>query len=428
MLLSLYRLISYPLTPFLRFYLNHRLRRGKEHPSRIAERWGHASLLRPEGTLVWLHAASVGESQSALPLIRALLEKHPALHLLLTTGTISSAEFIAPLLPERAFHQFVPVDTWPAACRFLSHWQPDAALWVESELWPNLLSATRQHGAKLVLVNARMSEKSFHNWQRFPRSIAKLLSFFDAILAQAPQDAARLIALGAPNVQMRGNLKQDAGDLPFDAAELQRLTATLGDRPIWLAASTHAGEETLVSEAHKQLLAHFPHLLTIIVPRHPPRGRKIQEELEAAGHRVSLRSRQDVITPQTAIYLADTIGELGIFYRLAPIVFMGGSLVPHGGQNPLEAARLDCALLAGDNTHNFEDIYNHLVAQNALIRILDSTTLAKSVEKLLTDSPLRDSLATNASAEIRNQEGALAATLETVSSLLTLSHAQRNRP
>lgn len=418
MLLSLYRLISYPLTPFLRLYLNHRLQRGKEHPARIAERWGHASRERPHGTLAWIHAASVGEAQSALPLIHALLERHPELHLLLTTGTVSSAEFVATKLPDRAFHQFVPVDTWPAARRFVAHWQPDVVLWVESELWPNLLTATRRNGAKILLVNARMSEASFHNWQRFPTSIKKLLSMFDAILAQAPQDAARLTALGAQQVQMPGNLKEDAGDLPFDAAELERLKAQIGSRPLWLAASTHSGEEAIIAAAHKQLLADFPQLLTLIVPRHPPRGEKIAAELQAAGLSVASRSRGDAITSDTATYLADTIGELGLFYRLAPVVFMGGSLIPHGGQNPLEAARLDCALLAGIHTHNFEDIFARLESAPALIRVTDSATLAAAVEKLLSDSLLRDTLSANAKQEIRKQQGALAATLDAAAACL----------
>ncbi|MBM3618017.1 MAG: 3-deoxy-D-manno-octulosonic acid transferase, partial [Alphaproteobacteria bacterium] len=284
--------------------------------------------------------------------------------------------------------------------------------------------ATRRNGAKMLLVNARMSEASFHNWQRFPRSIEKLLSVFDAILAQAPQDAARLTALGAQNVQMPGNLKEDAGDLPFDAAELARLKAQIGNRPLWLAASTHSGEESLIAAAHKQLLAEFPNLLTMIVPRHPPRGEKIATELESAGLSVALRSRGDAITAGTAIYLADTIGELGLFYRLADVVFMGGSLIPHGGQNPLEAARLDCALLAGEHTHNFEDIYARFASAPALIRVADSATLAAAVEKLLSDSLLRDTLAANAKQEIRTQQGALAATLDAAAAFLV----KRKRP
>jgi 3-deoxy-D-manno-octulosonic-acid transferase len=411
-MLILYRLFSFLAAPLILLFLKKRQGRGKEHAVRMMERWGRSQIKRPAGTLVWLHAASVGETQSALPLIRRLLGTYPDLHLMLTTGTVSSETFVAPKLPSRAFHQFIPVDSPLPVSRFLRHWHPDLAIWIESELWPNLLLQTRRSGCPLALINARMSEKSFRAWRRFPKSIHMLLDCFTVVTAQTGQDEARLEALGARQVLMPGNLKEDAEPLSADPAKLAWLTAQIGDRALWLAASTHFGEETLLAQAHKKLLETYKDLLLIIVPRHPPRGEKIAVELDGLGLRVALRSRDDAVNAQTQAYVADTIGELGVFYRLAPIVFMGGSLIPHGGQNPLEAARLNAALITGPHTHNFPDIYSSLEAENALIRTANTDEIANAVTRLLADKSVQTQLAANALQDAQSRQGALTATLD----------------
>lgn len=418
-MLWLYRCLTVLITPFLFFYLRKRRARGKEHPTRHRERWGRASLPRPAGPLIWLHAASVGETQAALPLIHRLLDALPDTRLLLTSGTVTSAEIAAAKLPPRAFHQFVPVDTWPAARRFLRHWQPDLAIWTESEFWPNLITLTAETGCPLALVNARMSEKSAVNWQWLPDVIRQLLGCFSLVCAQSPEDAARLVSLGARNVQMLGNLKQDADELPDEPAVRMALERQIGPRPLWLAASTHDGEEREIAAVHEALKADFPDLLTVIVPRHPLRGEKIAAELQGKGLTIALRSLSQPITAAVDVYLADTIGELGVFYRLSDVVFMGGSLIPHGGQNPLEPARLHCALLVGIHTHNFASIYARMEHEQAVIRVATVQALTDHIRHLLHDDAARSTQVQAAFDYASGQQGALSAVLNALRPLVS---------
>jgi 3-deoxy-D-manno-octulosonic-acid transferase len=267
--------------------------------------------------------------------------------------------------------------------RFLGHWRPDLALWVESELWPNLVLETAARGVPMLLLNARLSPRSYARWRRMPRLIGPLLSCFRNILALTPAEAERFRLLGAANVAVAGNLKYDASPPPGEPAALAALARTVGTRPLWLAASTHAGEEAPVAATHAALKAQQPTLLTILVPRHPERGGDVAALLEGAGLRVARRSRGEPIAPETDIYLADTLGELGLFYRLAPIVFVGGSLVPLGGHNPLEPAQLDCALIAGPHMENFSEIRAALERADALETVTDGETLRHSVAALL---------------------------------------------
>lgn len=393
--LDLYRIATALAAPAAATVLAVRRVRGKEeNGARFEERLGRPSRPRPEGPLIWLHAASVGEAQSSLALVDRLLAPPdsigwPRPHVLVTTGTVTSARLMAERLPPRAFHQYVPVDrpTWVA--RFLDHWQPDLALWIESELWPNLVLETAARGVPMVLVNARMSDRSFAGWRRWPRVIRPLLRCFRRVLAQSEADAMRFRTHGARDVVVTGSLKYDAEPLPADATELGRLADAIGNRQHWLAASTHPGEEAKVAEAHRQLEARHPDLLTVLVPRHAGRGDEIAAELRMLGLTVAQRSHGEVPTPPTDVYLADTMRELGLFYRLAPIVFVGGSLVPHGGQNLLEPARLGCALLYGPHMHNFRPIVADLVSAGAAEEVRDAASLADAVSELLRDEPLR---------------------------------------
>jgi len=356
--LRIYRLLSATAGPLTPIYLGRRLKRGKEHHQRLSERRGEAGILRPDGPLVWLHGASVGELASVLPLIDRIRAR--GIGMLVTTGTVTSGGLAEQRLPHGVIHHFVPLDIPRFVRRFLNHWRPDLALFVESELWPNMIVEASARGIPMVLVNARLSENSFRRWRRVPASIAHLLRRLDLCLAGASSDANRLSELGAPNVVTTGNLKLDVPAPPADPATLATLQNALGGRPVIAAASTHAGEEELMIEAHIRLRTNFPGLLTLIAPRHPDRGAAVSEIAAAAGLSVALRSRGELPTRATQIYVTDTLGELGLIYRVAPAVFIGGSLVRHGGQNPVEAAKLRTAILHGPHVWNFAEIYSAL--------------------------------------------------------------------
>lgn len=382
MIYSVYRLATTLAAPLISRYLQKRLAKGKEDPKRFNERLGIASQPRPDGPLIWLHGASVGEAISLLPLIDHLQKNAPTYTLLMTTGTVTSAELMAKRLPDGIFHQFVPVDRLPYVRRFLDHWRPDIAFWTESDLWPNLLGESYKRGVKMALINARMSEKSLKNWQKFPGFAKKLLSTFDLFLAQTEKDAENYRTLGAQNVKCVGNLKYASPDLPCHRADLTDLNALTQNRPLWLAASTHPGDETLVGHVHHTLKQHHPKVLTLIAPRHPNRADKIETDLRAQGLTVARRSKKQPPDQATDIYLCDTMGEMGLFYRLSPIVFMGKSLAPLGGQNPLEPARLDCALICGPHMTNFTEIMTRFETAQAITIVKDENELAQQVSQL----------------------------------------------
>ena len=390
MALALYRGATTAAAPAIRSYLRRRARNGKEDPARMAERFGVASTPRPEGPLVWIHAASVGESLSMLSVIERLQAERPAVTILMTTGTVSSARMLTDLLPAAVIHQFVPVDRVAWVRRFLDHWRPDLALWVESEFWPNLLVEAHARNVPMVLVNARMSARSYRGWERFSGVIANLLKRFDLCMAQSEETADRLLALGAAHVDCPGNLKFAAAPLPCDSAELAKISAEIGDRPVWLAASTHPGEEELIADAHDRLAERRPDLLTVIVPRHAGRGPSIAEMLGARGRRAALRVPAGDIAGDTSFYIANSMGELGLFFRLCRIVFIGGSLVPHGGQNPLEPARLGCAVLHGPHMENFPQIVSELARADACVAVSGADGIAREVETLLDNPALLD--------------------------------------
>jgi 3-deoxy-D-manno-octulosonic-acid transferase len=408
---SLYRSATALAGPALALYLAVRRLRGKEDAARAGERRGIASRARPEGFLVWLHAASIGETLSILPVIEAMLRGRPALSVLITSGTVTSARLIAERLPERALHQYVPVDRPGAVRRFLAHWRPDLALWVESELWPNLVLDCAARGTPMLLINARLSARSLSGWRRLPGLIGPLLACFRAILAQSEADAARFQALGAPTARSVGNLKYDAPPLKAEPQALASLRAAIGARPFWLAASTHEGEEEAAIAAHRELAARHPALLTVIAPRHPRRAGAIEGLARAAGLALARRSRGENPGPEAALYLADTLGELGLLYALAPIVFLGGSLMPRGGHNLIEPARLGCALLAGPDRANFAELGIALTEAGALVTVVDGRSLAQAVARWFADPAAREAAARAAAAVASRFGGALERTL-----------------
>jgi 3-deoxy-D-manno-octulosonic-acid transferase len=398
------------LAPVLPLHLRRRAARGKEIPARLRERYGEGAE-RPPGRLLWLHAASVGETVSILPLIEVLARRDPALRFLVTTGTVTSAALLGQRLPPelapRLAHRFVPLDVPRWVARFLDGWRPDAAIFVESELWPNLVAATAARGIPMALVNARMSARAAGRWARVPGLARRVLSAFSIVLAQSEEDAARFRALGAPGAACPGNLKFAAAPLPADVDALARLAALVGDRPTWVAASTHPGEEAMVLDAHQRLAPAHPGLLTIIVPRHPERGAEVAAL--AGDIPAARRSLGEDPAPGTQVLVADTLGELGLWYRLARLAFVGGSLVPRGGQNPLEPARLNCPVLVGPHGWNFADILNRLIAAGGVVRIDvgsdPAAALAEAVADMLTDSDRRQAQARAAAAVAAEQAG-----------------------
>lgn len=418
MILPLYRTLTTFGQPLIRFYLSRRLKAGKESRERFGERLGQAARERPEGKLAWIHAASVGESLSLLPLIERLRKDRPDWHILCTTGTVTSAMLMTERLPEGAFHQFVPVDRVAYVERFLTHWRPDLVLWAESEFWPNLISRAGARKLPMVLLNGRISEKSFKGWKRFPGLIRSLLGAFSLCLGQSETDAERLVALGAPHSKSVGNLKFAAPPLPADESTLKNLADKIGNRPCWLAASTHRGEEEIAGEVHLSLKKRYPNLLTLIVPRHPGRGVEAATALKARGLSVAQRSVKNELTKYTDIYLADTMGEMGLFYRLAPIVFMGKSILGWGGQNPLEAARLNAALLLGPNMTNFEEITAKFERAHACRRVADADALKEAVADLLDNDGERTRMTKAALNVAKNEAGVLDAVMEELSPYL----------
>ena len=380
-LVSLWRAVGQAGRPLLWGLLAARASRGKEDRARLAERRGRPSAARSAGPLVWIHAASVGETSAVIPLVERLAER--GIGVVFTTGTVTSARVAADRLPAGAVHQFVPLDVVPYVRRFLDFWRPDAAIFVESELWPVALGEAARRGIPRIVVNGRLSERSFGRWSRLPATAASLFGLVGLCLAQSDEDARRFARLGVGDVRTAGNLKVDVPPPPADAAALAALAAALGGRRRWIAASTHPGEEEIVADAHTALADGRPDLLTLVVPRHPHRGPAVAAALARRGIAVALRSRGEPITAATGIYVADTIGELGLFYRLAPVALVGGSIRVRGGQNPIEPIRLGAAVLTGPRVENFRALYADLEAAGGATIVRDGAELAAAVAALI---------------------------------------------
>ena len=425
--LTAYRALTRLAAPLAPLMLAWRTRRGKEEPDRRLERYGQASTPRPAGFLAWFHAASIGETNAVLPVIDTIAVEDPHIRLLLTTGTVTSAKLARARLPQGAVHQYVPLDHQAYVQAFLDHWCPDLAVLVESEIWPNLVLETKARGVPLVLINARMSFRSFRRWRGQQGLSRPLFSAFSLVLAQNERLAQRFAALGVPQALGVGNLKADAPPPPADLAGHKRLGAALSGRTAWLAASTHPGEDDMVAMAHLAMKKMRPDLLTIIVPRHPERGPLIARLLAGANLTVALRSAGKLPEASTDIYIADTIGELGLFYNLVPVAFIGGSLVPHGGQNPVEAIKLGAAVLTGPHWRNFADAYDELLRAGGCRQVGDAASLAEAALSLLADAQARAAMMARAEGAIARMSGALPRTIAELDRFLppkvTLQHA-----
>jgi len=415
--LRAYRFASRAATPLAPWLLSERLNRGREDPARLAERRGEAGLPRPAGSLVWVHCASVGEMLAVVPMIERI--QAGGVSVLVTSGTVTSAALAHRRLPAGVIHQFVPLDAPKFVDRFLDHWRPGMTLFVESDLWPNVILACSERKIPLIIVNGRVSERSFGRWRLAPRTIAALLGRFELCLAQSSDNAQRFAQLGAPGVVTTGNLKLDVPAPPADLATLNRFKALIGLREVIAAASTHPGEESAVIAAHRRLRAKIPTLLTVIAPRHPDRGESIAEIAKVSGLKVALRSRDELPKRDVDIYVADTVGELGLVYRIAPIVFMGGSLATHGGQNPIEAIRLGAAVLHGPCVWNFAEIYSTLDNAHGAELVVDEEALTSRLGEWLGNPTARTAVANAAAQTMDTLGGALERTLAALDPYLT---------
>ena len=344
--------------------LRRRLAQGREDPARWREKLGEPTAPRPKGRLVWLHAVGLGEVLALRGLILAMAAEDPELSFLVTSSARSSAQVMAANLPPRTQHQFLPLDAPRYLRRFLAHWQPDLSVWAEQDLWPGAVVAADRAGVPLALVNARMNAASYSRRARARGLYADLFTRFRLIAAQDDASARHLAALGAAAPRATGSLKAAAPPLTADKVRLALLAAQIGDRPLWLLASSHPEDEAVA-------LAQTRDRLLVIVPRDPARGPQVEAAARAAGHQVSRQSSGDA--PGGTAYIADVYGELGLWYRLAPVALVGGSFGPVEGHNPWEAAALGCAILHGPRTENFSADYNELDGAGAALAISAET-------------------------------------------------------
>lgn len=406
--LRLYSLAARFAEPLAGTVLRARARQGKEEAERLGERLGHASSPRPEGPVAWLHGASVGESLSLIPLARGLMARRPDLSIVVTSGTVTSARLMAERLPAGAAHQYAPVDGPTAVARFLDHWRPCVGFLAESELWPNLIDAARQRGVRLALVSARMTEASARGWTRAPAAARALLSAFETVMPQDAASAERLADLGA-RLGPALNLKRLGEPLPCDPDGLAALRDAIGPRPVVAAVSTHPGEEALIAKAFREVAR--PEALLVLIPRHPARGEAIAAELSALGFACGLRSRGE--SPGQGVYVADTLGETGLFLRLARFAVMGGGFAEGvGGHNPLEPARLGVPVVTGPAVFNAQALYDEMIAEAAAIIADDAAALARHMAGLLTYPQIGRRMGEAALAYAARQGAALDAALD----------------
>jgi len=369
-------------------YLNRRKSKGKEDKNRFTERMGYAGVERPEGDVVWFHGASVGEAVSMLSLIDKIQNEFPNKTILVTTGTVSSAEIMLKKLPKNVIHQYVPVDLLPAVRRFLDYWKPKVALFFEAEFWPNLIMEAQKRDVKLLLINGRVSDVAFKKWEPHQDLACQMLEHFDLALGQTSEDERRIKILGAPHTMYLGNLKFAGSPMKCNEDELAKMREKIGNRPTWVVASTHETEEEEVAKIHQEIAKKYPNLLTIIAPRNAKRGEEIKNILKLSGLKSAMRSKEEEITSHTQVYIADTMGELGLFFRLTKIVLMGFSLTEksNGGHNALEPAILKTAVVNGPYYENFKEMFDRMSVTGALTIVRDLKDMGSVITELL-DNP-----------------------------------------
>ena len=425
MLFHTYLALATISAPLWKIVLQQRIKSGKEDPSRVQEKLGYFRLQRPDGLLLWFHALSVGESLALLTLLKRLGELYPSAHFLLTTNTKTSVEALTSVgLPERVIHSYLPADARGPVQRFLNHWKPDILAITETDLWPYMITQASRHGIPLVVINGRVANTSFRRRMKTRNIYYNILPMFQQILAQDKVDADRFITLGAPaeNVQVLGSLKSSADPLPDFFDERDQITTKIGGRPVWLAASTEPREEDQMFEAHSQAREKIPDLLMIIAPRHIKFADKTEALATARFNDVSRRSNHQSITSDTAVYIADSFGEMGLWYRIAPVVFIGhtmpGFLPPLPGKNPYEALNFGAYVLHGPDYADFTSSYGRLTAAGATKQILNASELASEIVHFGESTDYAEPFLAAAKTCMAEHRGALEATQNYLSKML----------
>ena len=409
-MLTAYRLAGAAAYPLVGGYIAWRTTKGKEERTRRRERYGISKVARPPGPLVWVHAASVGESNAVIPLVRRIAGF--GINVVFTTGTVTSAHLVRERFGDKVLHQYVPLDLKPAVSRFLDHWKPDLAIIAESEIWPMTILELGTRRVPQVLVNGRLSDRSFAAWKKRSFIAEALFENLSHVVAQSELDGERFRALGARPVSVSGNLKVDTDPPVVEEDALRRMRSEIGGRPVWAAISTHQGEEVIAADVHELVKKRHPELLTIIVPRHPDRADALAASFFARGLKTVRRSLGDRVTSDTDILLGDTIGEMGLYLRLTEIAFVGRSMTSEGGQNPLEPAMLETAVLSGRNVQNFRDSYQKLIERGGARLVGDRDMLAGAVNFLLGNEAKRRQMMHAGVETVNEMRGALPATLK----------------
>jgi len=411
-MLSAYRMLGSAAYPFIGTYISYRASRGKEERARRGERYGKTSIARPQGPVIWAHAASVGESVAMAPLIESIAAT--GIHIVMTTGTVTSAKLVADQLGNQVIHQYAPLDLQPAVNNFLDHWKPDLVIGCESEIWPATVLSLGTRHIPQVLVNGRLSDRSFASWQKRPELAEALFENFAHVIAQSELDGERFRTLGARPVSVSGNLKVDTAPAPADPQVLAAFRHQIGGRRTWAAISTHDGEEEIAAEVHQMLKVRYPRLVTIIVPRHPNRAPAIEAMLAEKGLKVAARSRGDVIEADTDILLGDTIGEMGLYLQLTEVAFIGNSLTKEGGHNPLEPAMMGTAVLTGKNVQNFRDSFQRLIKNGGARVVKDRNMLAGAINFLFNNPEHLNTMIRAGADTVKDMRGALNRTLNSL--------------
>ncbi len=379
----LYKYLTLLLSPLIYLYLKYRQKKGKEHVERFSERLGHPSKTRPDGPLIWFHGASVGETLSVIPLIHTIKESFPTVNILMTSGTVTSAALIEKRLGDEIIHQFFPVDVYTWSQRFINYWKPDSVFWVDSDFWPNMLSLINERDIPAALINARVGKHSSDKWKKAAQWSKYMMDTYQFALAQTDQDAQNIKDMGLENVEIIGNLKFASPALPFDKDVHEELKGIIGNKTIITFASTHPNEEPALLDHLDDIMKSHPDIFVMLVPRHPHRGDEIKALVDEYGFKNAQRSKKETIESDTAVYIGDTLGEMGLYYKLSDIVIIGGSFVTHGGQNPIEATHLDCAIVYGPHMFNFKEICAQLEGAEAIIKCEDDKDLKSTLTDLL---------------------------------------------
>ena len=359
---------------------------GKEHPERFSERLGEYTIERPSGRVIWFNAVSVGETLSLLPVVNELLSKDPETRILITTTTVTSANILQKRFPKEVIHQFTPVDNEKVSRKFLSYWQPDVAVWCESELWPSIINQTKILDIPMYLINARISKKTLNIWYKLPNTVRWALTSFEKIFCQTNDVKETFICFGVRSecIIVAGSTKEQILQLSFDNEEYRQLLNQISDRHVWVAASTHSGEEEIILSAHKKFLELVsPNSLLVLVPRHPNRGDDVERLVIKENLVCTRRTQNGSLSAKTQVYLADTVGEMGLWFALSHAVFLGGSLVKVGGHNPYEPIAMDRAILTGPFIANFDEIYERLRLRKACFFVENSESIFLSLKKLI---------------------------------------------